>query len=101
MKCPEGLTWIPDREYCSRCQPGYAWNAEWSECVKMDRTVISPGQYHTASASFFGYDRSSFGLREGEKKMTGLTFLLMIIVLGVILGRSAARPAGLVGNSLY
>ena len=92
MKCPDGLTWIPDREFCSRCQPGYAWNAEWSECVKMDRTVINPGQYHTASAAFFGYDRASFGLGEGEKKMTGFAFAALIILLGMFLGSSAARP---------
>lgn len=75
MKCPVGLTWIPDREYCSRCQPGYAWNAEWGECVKMDRSVISPGNYPTASSALFGYDRSS-----NEK---------ILIVLGIMLSLMA------------
>lgn len=56
MKCPEGLTWIPDREYCSRCQPGYVWNAQWNECVKQDRTTIEPGLYHSTAASLFGWD---------------------------------------------
>ncbi len=76
MKCPEGLTWIPDREYCSRCAPGYAWNAEWSECVKMDRTVINPGQYHTATAALFGYDLGE------EKKVVNYSAVLLLCVLG-------------------
>ena len=88
MECPEGLTWIPDREYCSRCQPGYAWNAQWNECGKMDRSVISPGQYHTASASLFGYD----GFGEGEKKVTNISFLLLVVILGLFLGNAAAKP---------
>jgi hypothetical protein len=87
MKCPDGLTWIPDREYCSRCQPGYAWNAQWGECVKMDRTVINPGQYHTASAAFFGYDLGE------EKKKTGFAFwfLLAVIILIIVPGMRKAN----------
>jgi len=59
MKCPEGLHWIPDREYCSKCPPGQVFNALWGECQKMDRSVINPGQYHTASAALFGWDKSN------------------------------------------
>lgn len=56
MKCPDKLHWIPDREFCSKCPPGQVFNADWGECQGMDRTVINPGQYHTASAALFGYD---------------------------------------------
>ena len=56
MKCPDGLTWIPDREFCSRCKPGYIWNANWSECTPMDRSVINPPGMPTASAALFGWD---------------------------------------------
>jgi len=77
MKCPKGLHWIPDREFCSRCEPGYIWNAEFHECTKMDRSVISPGKYHTAAAALFGFD--------GEKH-SKIPFLLLILALFVILG---------------
>jgi len=53
MKCPEGLHWIEDREFCSKCPFDYTWNAEWNECVKM-ADVAEPGKYHAASAALFG-----------------------------------------------
>lgn len=55
MKCPEGMIWIPDREFCSRCPFGYIWNAEWNECVKMAK-VAEPGNMPTSGAAFFGVD---------------------------------------------
>lgn len=51
MKCPDGMLWIEDREFCSKCPFGYIWNAEWSECVKMAK-VAEPAMYHTSSAAF-------------------------------------------------
>ena len=56
MECPDGMYWIPDREYCSKCPPGQVYNAQWNECQNMDRSVINPGMYPTASAALFGLD---------------------------------------------
>ena len=62
MKCPAGTIWNSDREYCSKCPSTYVWNALWGECQKMDRSVINPSQYPTASASFFGDSNLNYKL---------------------------------------
>ena len=82
MKCPEGLTWIPDREYCSKCPPGQIFNAEWGECQGMDRTVINPGGYHTATASLFMGDALT-DIRERHKSETTLANYIAFALLGL------------------
>jgi len=53
MRCPKDTVWDELRGFCSRCQPGYVWNAQWSECQKMDPTVLTPPGMDTAAASLF------------------------------------------------
>jgi hypothetical protein len=78
MKCPEGLRWVPDREFCSRCPEGQAWNAEWNECVGVDRSVKAPGVYHTATAALFGWSGlGNFG-KEGNMGW------MVLVAVGVI-----------------
>ena len=76
MKCPEGLRWVPDREYCSKCPPGQAWNAEWNECVGVDRSVREPGAYHTATAALFGWS----GLGDFTKGGRNMAWIILIVV---------------------
>lgn len=82
MKCPEGLTWIPDREYCSKCPPGQIYNAEYSECQGMDRSVINPGKYHTASASLFMGDALT-DLRERHKSEVTMANYIAFALVGL------------------
>lgn len=82
MKCPEGLNWIPDREYCSKCPPGQIYNAEHSECQGMDRTVINPGMYHTATASLFMGDALT-DLRARHKVELTMANYISLALLGL------------------
>lgn len=82
MKCPDGLYWIPDREFCSKCPPGQVYNANWSECQKMDRTVINPGQYHTATASLFMGDALT-DLRARHKSEATLANYIALALVGL------------------
>ena len=76
IDCPDGMHWIPDREYCSKCSPGQVYNAQWGECQGMDRSVINPGSHHTAAASLFS----------GISEMPGCSkwILAMIVAATVI-----------------
>jgi hypothetical protein len=82
MKCPEGLTWIPDREYCSKCPPGQIYNAEWGECQGMDRSVINPAGYHTATASLFMGDALT-DLRDRHKSEVTMANYIAFALVGL------------------